>query len=155
MFKHRRASLIIRRIMPDSALIDNAIIAKLGADVTLLSYCPNGAFMDEGPEGMTRLVVVSLREHHDEPMLGATAYEEAVYHVEAQLLSTTPNANTNCRLAAARIDALLHYGTLTVAGFSLMLMRRESRERVTERDDVDQSILWYRRGGNYAVVVSP
>lgn len=141
--------------MPDGQDVDNALIAKLGADATLLALCPNGVYMDQSPPGMTRVVVVSLADHHDEPMLGGTAFEDAVYSVEAQLLSTTTNANANSKAAAARIDALLHFGTLTAAGFSQMAMRRESRTRTTERDDADNSILWYRRGGRYQVVMSP
>jgi len=62
----------------DSASIDNAIIAKLGSDATLLSLVPNGIYMDEAPQGMTRFVIVSLIDESDEPVFGARAYEDAL-----------------------------------------------------------------------------
>jgi hypothetical protein len=58
------------------------------------------------------------------------------------------------KAAAARIDALLEQGTLTVSGYSLMALFRESRIRLTEVDAADPSIRWLRRGGNYRLVVS-
>jgi hypothetical protein len=56
--------------------------------------------------------------------------------------------------AAARIDTLLEQQTLTVAGYAPATMRRDSRVRLTEVDDVDASIRWFHRGGRYQVVVS-
>jgi hypothetical protein len=49
---------------------------------------------------------------------------------------------------------LLEQGTLTVSGYSLMALFRESRIRLTEVDGADPSIRWLRRGGNYRLVVS-
>ena len=144
----------------DSAAIDNAIIAKLGADATLLSYCPNGIYMDEAPQGMTRFVIVSLVEESDEPVFGSRAFEDALYLIEARLVSSTANANGNCKLAAARIDVLLDDQQLLigsppmpVAGYTWMAMHRESRIRLTEVDEIDPSIRWFRRGGHYRVVM--
>jgi hypothetical protein len=67
------------------------------------------------------------------------------------MLST---AGGNIKSAAARIDVLLEQGTLTVAGYSLMALFRESVIRGTEVDAIDSSIRWLRRGGNYRLVVS-
>ena len=58
------------------------------------------------------------------------------------------------KAAAARIDALLNGGTLTVAGYTLMTMHRESRVREPEDDEENPSISWEHRGGNYRVMVS-
>jgi len=137
--------------MSDSSDIDNALVTKLSSDATLLSYCPNGCYMDEAPPGSTRFVIVSLVEEADGGIFGGRAVEDALYQVEAQMLST---AGGNIKAAAARIDALLEQGTLTVAGYSLMALYRESRIRLTEVDAVDSAIRWYRRGGNYRLVVS-
>jgi hypothetical protein len=137
--------------MADSSLIDNALMAKLGADATLLSYCPNGVYWDLGPDGMTRFVVVSLVEPRDEEVFGATAFEDTVYSVKAVMRK---DANGNIAAAAARIHDLLHDQTLTVSGYTHMVMYRNeepSRIRITERDDVDGSIIWYHRGGFYRV----
>lgn len=138
--------------MPDSSDVDNALVAALGADATLLALMPNGAYMDEAPPGSTRFVIVSLVEAHDAPMFGGRAFEEVQYLVKAVALST---AGANMKAAAARIDELLEYGSLTVAGYSGVTLRREERVRQTEVDDVDASIRWHHRGGRYSVAVTP
>ena len=138
--------------MPDSADIDNALVAKLGADATLLALCPNGVYVDEAPSGSTRFVIVSLVDEQDEAVFGGRAIEDAVFQVEARMLSTVAGANP--KAAAARIDALLEGQPLTVAGYSWMTLHRESRIRTTEVDEADPSIRWYRRGGNYRLMMS-
>jgi len=143
----------------DSSDIDAALIAKLGSDATLLALCPNGVYMDEAPQGSTRFVIVSLVDEVDEPVFGTRAYEDALFLIEARMLST---ANGNIKAAAARIDALLEDQPLrapgspvtNVAGYTWMTTYRESRVRLTEVDEVDPSIRWYRRGGNYRVQMS-
>lgn len=135
----------------DSSLIDNALIAKLAADVTLLSYCPNGVFYGEAPQGSQRFVIVSLIDEFDEAVLGGRAIEDALYLVEARMLST---AAGNIQAAAARIDALLENGTLAPAGYTFMTCYRESRTRMTEVDAVDPTLRWFRRGGQYRVQCS-
>jgi hypothetical protein len=84
-------------------------------------------------------------------MFGSRAFEDALYLVEARALSTSGG---NVKDAAARIDALLENGTLAVAGYKVMVIQREERVRITEVDDVDQSIRWQRRGGRYRVMTS-
>jgi len=134
--------------MPDSSAIDNALIAKLGADATLLAICTNGVYWDEAPPGMTKFVIVSMVDELDEAQFGGRAYEDGLYLVKAVALST---AGANIQAAAARIDALLEDSTLTVSGYSHMVMHRESRVRLTEVDDIDPSIRWLHRGGMYRV----
>ena len=143
--------------MPDSSDIDAALVAKLGADATLLGYMPNGVYIDQAPSGFTRFVLVSLVISNDEPMqTGARAYEETVYTVTARGLETASAAlpaNT-MKNAAARIDALLEGGTMTVTGYKLMNMRRIERIRDIEVDEADETIRWHIRGGRYEIVVS-
>lgn len=137
--------------MPDSSDIDNALIARLGGDATLLALAPNGAYWEEAPPGSTRFVIVSLVDELDEQQLGGRSYEDALYAVEVRMLSS---AAGNPKAAAARIDVLLEDVPLVVTGYSPMRLHRESRIRVTEVDEVDPSIRWYRRGGNYRVQMS-
>jgi hypothetical protein len=137
--------------MADSSDIGNALVTKLGADAALLALCPNGTYWDEAPAGSTRFVIVSLVDEVDDGVFGARAIEDGLYQVEARMLST---AGGNIKSAAARIDVLLEQGTLTVAGYSLMALFRESVIRGTEVDAIDSSIRWLRRGGNYRLVVS-
>jgi hypothetical protein len=132
----------------DSSDVDNALVAKLGADSALLALMPNGVYLDEAPPGATRFVIVSLIDERDEQQFGARAFEDALYLVEAR------TSGGNVKDAAARIDTLLDNGTLAVAGYKLMLIQREERVRVTEVDDVDRSIRWQRRGGRYRVMTS-
>lgn len=137
--------------MPDSSNIENALIALLGADATLLGLCPNGVYYDEAPAGSTRFVIVSLVDEQDGQMFGARAFEDATYLVKAVMLST---AAGDIKSAAARIDTLLEQQPLTVTGYGVSIMRRDSRVRSTEVDDVDKSIRWFHRGGRYQVVAS-
>lgn len=143
--------------MADSSDIDNALIAKLGSDVTLLALCPNGVYKDEAPQGATRFVIVSLVEESDEPVFGRRGYEDALYLVEARMLST---AGGNIKAAAARIDALLEDQPLSgsptlTPGYTWMTTYRESRlTPQVEVDEVDPSIRWFRRGGHYRVQMS-
>ena len=140
--------------MPDSSDIDAAIVTKLQSDATLAALLQSGTsvFVDEAPSGATQFVIVSLVDEVDEPQFGGRAFEDALYLVKAVELSTV--AVKNIKAAAARIDALLEQGSLTVTGYSLALLRREARIRITEVDDVDSSIRWAHRGGHYRIVMS-
>lgn len=135
----------------DSSGIDNAIVALLGADATLLALCPNGAYWDVAPPGATRFVIVSFVEEEDRAMLAGRAFEDGLYLVKAVMLSS---ANGDIRAAAARIDTLLEDATITATGFTAMASFREARIRYTEVDDVDPSIRWFHRGGHYRVAMS-
>lgn len=137
--------------MADSSDIDNALMAKLGGDAALLALMPNGVYWDIAAEKTTRFVIVSLSEQIDEATFSKRSHEDALYIVKAVALSTT---NPDMKAAAARIDALLDYGTLTVPGYTAMCLRRERRIRDSERDDLDPTIRWYHRGGYYRIVMS-
>jgi hypothetical protein len=143
--------------MADSSAIDTALFARLQGDTTLLSYCPDGVYADEAPPGATRFVIVSLIEEVDVQTFDGRAMEDALYLVEARMLST---AGGNIKAAAARIDVLLENHVLgggspdPIPGYQWMAMFREGRVRSTEVDEVDPAIRWYRRGGRYRVVMS-
>ena len=139
--------------MSDSQDIDAALVAKLAADGALAALMQSGAFVfvDEAPAGSQKFVIVSLVSEEDVSQFGSRSHEDARYLVEARMLSTSGG---NIKSAAARIDALLEGGTLIVSGYSLMTMHREERTRLTEVDAVDASIRWYRRGGQYRLVMS-
>jgi len=145
--------------MPDSSDIDNALVAKLGADTTLLSYCPNGVYMGEAPPGATRYVIVSIVDAVDEPVFGQRGYEDILYVIEARALST---ANGNVKAAAARIEALLEDQPLNapgspqapVAGYTWMTTHRDGRPpgaHDDEVDAVDTALRWKRRAAYYRV----
>ncbi len=143
---------------PDSSAIDNALVAMLGADQTLLGYCPNGVYWDEAPPKATKFVIVSLVDEVDEAVFQQRGYEDALYAVEARMLST---AGGDIQSAAARIDALLEDQPLLVGspladvpGFTWMTMHREGRIRRTEVDDLNPALRWQRRGGRYRVQMS-
>jgi len=137
--------------MVDSSAIGNALVAKLGGDATLLALCPNGIYFDEAPPGATRFVIVSLVFAQDEGVFGGRAFEDHLYLVEARMLSTSGG---DSKAAAARIDALLEGGVLTIDGYDLMTMHRDEFARGTEVDAIDPSLRWTRRGGRYQVQAS-
>jgi hypothetical protein len=138
--------------MPNTSDIASALIAKLGSDPELLSLCPNGVYWDESPPGSTRFVIVAFINAIDRGVFGRRAVEEGIYLVEARMLSTVPGANIN--RAAARIDELLEDQPLTVAGYTWSTMHRVEPTRMTEVDELDPSIRWNRRGGQYFVEMS-
>lgn len=139
--------------MPDSSDIDVALVAKLQGDATLTALMPDGVWVDEAPAGKQAFVIVSLVSALDTPIFEGRGTEDALYLVEARELSTV--GVSRIKAAAARIDALLQLGTLTIAGYGFQVMRRTERVRMTEIDDVDSSIRWLRRGGRYQVIVAP
>lgn len=151
--------------MPDSSDVDAALVAKLLGDSALMALMPDGVFMDEaglsiapGGGSSKRFVIVSLVDEHDEPIFEGRASEDALYLVEARALSVingAPLGPTVMKQAAARIDALLELGTLTIPGYGLLVMRRVARVRLIDVDEVDSSIRWFRRGGRYQVMVAP
>lgn len=153
--------------MPDSWAIDNAIIAKLAADATLLTFVPNGVYWQVAPpdtatQQMRQFVVVSLSSTEDGRRQGSRGREEVIYEITAVVLGTVPNAAATARQAAARIDAVLDPqppappASLTVAGYAASAIYREPDFRIhnIEVDDVDPTIRWYWYGGHYRVVMS-
>lgn len=137
--------------MPNSGLIDRALIAVLSADSTLQGLLPDGVFVDVAKPGATKFVLVSLAESHDEPEFQGRAWEEGLYLIKAVMLDTSPTA---AMTAAARIDAILEDQALTVSGYNWMTTYREFRVDTTETDDLDMSIRWQHRGGYYRVMMS-
>lgn len=146
--------------MADSSDIDNALIAKLAADTTLLSLMPNGVYYRRAPQGSTRYVLVSLADSNDELFFGGRAFEEALYLVKAVGLNS---ADPDMKAAAKRIDELLDpqppspLATLTVPGYKTMAVYRDPdapRVRDDEENERDASIVWFHRGAHYRVVVS-
>jgi hypothetical protein len=147
--------------MRNSSDLDAALVAHLGSDPTLLALCPNGVYVDEAAAGSTRFVIVSLVDAVDVPMQGPAghrAIEDALYLIEARMLST---AGGNINAAAARLDELLEDVPITapgsatpVPGYAWMMTGREGRVRLTERDDIDPTIRWFRRGGHYRLMMS-
>jgi hypothetical protein len=126
------------------------LLTLLGNDPTLRGLAPNGVFFDTAPSGSTRFVIISLVEAFDVGQFGGTAYEDLLYAVEYRELKQAAVEST-ARAAAQRIRELLDDQPLTVTGYTYMTMHREKPERRTEVDDLDASIKWNRRGGQYRV----
>jgi hypothetical protein len=136
---------------PDSSAILNALIAKLGADAELLTHAPDNVHEDLGPPGAKRFVVVSQILATDTPVFHeGRVIEDALLLVEMRALKGA-GPTTACAAGAARIDALLEDGTMTVPGYRVTDMHREEFVRGTEVDEVDPTIVWKRRGGRYRV----
>ncbi len=113
---------------------------------------PDGVFYDIAASGKTRFVIVKLMSHTVERMFGGRAYEAPVYLVKA-VESGTGTVNT--KAGAARIDAILDDGTLTVTGYGLMKMQLEEYVRYAEPDPDNADARWQHRGGMYSIWVSP
>lgn len=136
--------------MADSSEIDAALVGRLLADAPLAALLPDGVFIDLANAGAQRFVIVSLVSEADAPTFDQPrAFEDAVYMVKAVALSST---GANIRDAAKRIDDLLDGGPLTIPGYQLMTLHRESRFRAVEADEGDKTIRWEHRGGNYRLM---
>jgi len=134
---------------PDSSEIDYALMTLLENDAALHLLMPDGVYDEEGAkQNAVRWVSVTLYEHEDVNTFQQGGYENALYLVEAVSRS---GILTNMKGAAKRIHDLLQDGTLSAPGFTFMGMYRERRTRTVERDPVDKSIRWFRRGGYYRV----
>lgn len=137
---------------PDSSLVDDALVQKLLNDSQLKQLMPDGVYWDEAKTGAKRFVIVSLVDENDAATMGkGRSIEDALYLVKAVELAS---AGANIRAAAKRIDQLLDDGTLTIDGYELMSISRDSRVRSTEVDEVDPTIRWQHRGGRYRVQVA-
>jgi hypothetical protein len=136
----------------DSSAIDNALIARLAADATLLSLMPNGVYYAVAPPGATRYVLVAIESQVDVAEFGRRAQEDTFYRVTAVGLST---AHPDMPAAALRIDELLEDSPLTVDGFVWATMHRARRVRETLPDnETPGSLLWQHRGGIYHVLMA-
>lgn len=126
-------------------------MAKLLNDSTLQAITTDGVFFDVAKHGSTKFVIVSQMAHADEDEFRETAFERFTYLVKAVTLSTT---GADVKTAADRIQTLLHNGTLTVAGYTCMSMRRTERIRYTEVDE-SNDLRWQHRGGLYEIWADP
>jgi hypothetical protein len=125
--------------VPDSSAIDNAVVGVLLADATLASLMPDGVYFGVAKAKATRFVIVSR------------GYEDVVYMIKAVALERT---GADVKAAAHRIDQLLEDQPLTIPGYVHMGTCREGRFRYPEVDEVDDTIRWQHRGGNYRVQAS-
>jgi hypothetical protein len=137
--------------MPSAALTD-ALIAKLQADVDLQALLPDGVWFKVAPQGSTRFVRVSLIAGIDVPVFRGRGYEDALYRVEAVVLSSSGG---DALAGAARIDELLDHQTLAIVGYGLMVLRRTAPVQDTEVDEIDAAIRWDTGGGDYQLMAAP
>jgi hypothetical protein len=142
-----------------SAAIDQALVAMLGSDATLLSYMTGGVYWaGEVPEGTKKFVEVSLADSEDVWVFGHRAIEDTLYLVQAVMLSTA-GAKATVTAAEARIDALLDGQPIGIGspfgvdGYAPAVIARERRLRESEPHDEDRSIRWWRRGGFYRIAI--
>jgi hypothetical protein len=140
--------------MADSRAIDTALYDVLSNDGPLAALCPDGVWWDVAPEKGLRFVLLTVADADDEPMFNGRAWEDILYLVKVVVLQAVPNASDIAGDAAERLDELLDGGTLTVPGYSTMIMQREKRARLTEISEANPSIKWFHRGGWYRVVMS-
>jgi hypothetical protein len=136
---------------PDSSAIDAALVARLANDTQLKTLLPDGVFFGEAPPNLRNFAIVSLITEVDVATFGKRAIEDVLYLVKAVCFGT---GGTNDKAAAARIDVLLEDYALAVTGYDVMTVHREQRIRYPEVDDLDPSIRWQHRGGQYRVTMS-
>jgi hypothetical protein len=136
----------------DSSDLDAALITLLQTDATLAGLLADGIYFDIAPPNAKQFGVVSIITEVDSDDFGGRVFEDVLYMVKAVELSSV--TTKNIKPAAARIDALLARAQFTAPGFGDVTGSREQRIRYTEVDDVDKSIRWMHRGGQYRVMAT-
>jgi len=135
-------------VTADSTNIRRALIAKLRADSTLATLLPDGIWFNEAPQGSRRFGVVSLVDATIEGEFQRDAYEDHLYLVKAVVLKSTRG---DAEAAAARIRSVLQDQTLDITGYTFMVMYLEDPIADDEVDDIDETVRWLHRGGQYRV----
>ena len=141
--------------MADSSDVDQALIDKLQGDAALAALAMPGVFVfwnQEAPANASKFIDVSQADHEDVPIFEGTGTEVFTYLVKWVELS---GGTKSAKAGAARIQALLHLQPLTVPGYHVQLVRRESRIRLAEPLPEDSTKDWYHRGGRYQVIAAP
>lgn len=141
--------------MPDSAAIYSAVSAKLLADAPLAALMPDGIYRDVSASGKTDFVIISKSSDERSYMFQGVAYEEFTYLVKAVSRS---KSGLIASQAAARIFALLQFGSLTITGYTLMVMKLSEENgtvEISEPDEDDRDMRWQHRGWYFDVTVSP
>jgi hypothetical protein len=132
--------------------VDNAVVAKLQGDATLLGLAPGNVYMDFAPEGAVnvgRFVIVDLQLETPVYEQSAIAHLIARFQVKVVDRSTTKTA---AQAALDRIDTLLHLQPLTIAGHTHMVTNRVGRFHYIERDG---PLIWQHRGIDVEVWSDP
>lgn len=136
--------------------IEAALYQKLTADAALTSLLatPTSIYNTIVPQGSAApYVVFSEQASVDHHTVGrASAWELVTYQVKALTESQAPATSSEAAEAIrAAIDLLLNDGTLTVAGYSLMVCRRVNRIKYPEV--FDGLVVWHV-GSTYQIGVS-
>lgn len=138
----------------DTTKIPAALLATLNADNGaggVLTLLPDGAWFGLAPAGKTRFVVVSQVSSHDVPQFQSRSFESLVYLVKAVHLSSSATTATT---AAARINALLDFQVLTVAGYTHVWTERIEHVQYLEVDEQEADLRWQHCGGLYEIFAS-
>lgn len=138
--------------MSTIAAVDEALIGRLQADVTLQGLAPGGVHLDVAPEEVADrgvFVIVSLQIGVPTDKQGGVAFHRDRFQVKAVARST--NA-AGAKAAADRFHALLHQTSYAIPGNTLMMSHRVERFGFTERDGPFE---WKHIGGDYEVWTVP
>lgn len=121
----------------------------LGADSTLLTYAPDGVFLNTADKGATRYVVFSRVGSSDI----TTQQKVRIYTTIRYLIEAVSPVEyyTNTSLAAARIDALLKLVRLASTTNANILT--VARAAPVERYEMVAGKRWVHTGGFYDIDV--
>jgi hypothetical protein len=132
--------------MASSWDIDKAIVSKLLSDAPLMALAPHGVWRNIAPQGSTRFVEFELLGGTNDAMFGGRAFENPTYRV---MYVEKSSSDLNAIAAADRIEALLDWKPLTVAGYGQVIM--ELTERIGYPDIDEANARWQHFGGLYEV----
>ena len=134
--------------------VDAALLAKLGADATLMAYLPDGVWRDMAPAPATRFCIVQTVLHADVEAFKAPLFEVYHYRVTARALQTT---GVDVNGAAFRIHALLQDADLgpIPGAVHMQTLRVDRVGPYVEVDAFDRDVRWQVAGAEYEIHISP
>lgn len=125
--------------------VEVGIYAKLSGDATLMATA-TGVYHRKAPAGSVAPYVVFHKQSgiHDFA-LASRMWRDYLYLIKiVDQSDSTSQAGT----LLERIDTLLNDGTITVSGYSLMEMRRQSD---VEYDEVVEGVTWQHVGALFRI----
>lgn len=130
----------------------SALFSTLDGDATLDSLGCAGVYLDMAPQAAAYpFLVIGLVASDDAYTFGVRSHQEAAWQVTAW------DQGGSARRAGQlmdRVDQLLTDGTVTVSGYSTLMIRREGQVPTLAQRDEQTGLELRAQGARFMVVVS-
>lgn len=132
--------------------IGSALYSALNGDATLGSLGMTGVHMDLAPQAASYpFLVFGLVAAQDNYTFGVRSHQETRWQVTAW---DEGRSSLRAGRLMDRVDAILTDGTVTVSGYSTMLVRREEQVATSAERDEQTGLELRAQRARFVVVVS-